>query len=245
LDKFVDLDYGYMTTDLELKAQTRSERDDKAKKVREAGFVPANVYGPGAPNKNIKIKEIDFKHIFDIAGESHLINLVIDGEPTVKVIVKDVQKDPTRDKVIHVDFYRVDMKKKITTEIPLNFIGEPKAVKELGGTLVKNMDSAEIRCLPGDLVDKIDVDLSGLNTFDDCIRMSDLKLPPGLELVGETNETVASVVEPAKEEEIIEEKEEVEEGAPAEEKEAEEEEKEEKGEKKSEDEGEKREESNR
>jgi large subunit ribosomal protein L25 len=201
-----------MATEIKLEVQSRSEENGKVKKIREAGFIPANVYGSGVDNKNIKVKELDFRRVFGMAGESHLIDLVIDGGEPVKAIVKDTQKSPTKDNVIHIDFYQVDMSKKITTEIPLNFIGESRGVKELGGTLIKNLDSLEVKCLPGNLVDKIDVDLSGLNNFHDAVRANDINLPEGMELISDTNETVVSVIEPVKEEERVEEVEEAAEG---------------------------------
>lgn len=199
--KFADLHYNIiMATEIKLSAELRKEKDNNVNKIRREGFLPANIYGSGMENKNIKIKNLDFEKVFNAAGESHLINLEVDGKEPLKVIVKDVQKDPVKDNIIHVDFYQVNMSKKIHTEIILNFIGESKAVKELGGTLIKHTDSIEIKCLPGDLVDRIDVDLSNLNNFHDTVKAGDLKLPKGVELAGNTDETIAIVLEPAKEE---------------------------------------------
>jgi large subunit ribosomal protein L25 len=197
-----------MTKEIKLDAQLRDEKNGNMNKIRKEGFLPANVYGFGMENKNIKVKSIDFERVFSAAGESHLINLEIGGKEPLKVIVKDVQKDSVKDNIIHVDFYQVDMNKKIHTEIILNFIGESRAVKELGGVLIKNADSIEIKCLPGNLVDRIDIDLSNLNNFHDSVKAGDLKLPPGVELVGDADETIVIVLEPAKEE-IKEEKVEV------------------------------------
>ena len=187
---------------IKLKAELRNEKNGKAKKIRKNGFVPAVIYGAGAQSQSVKVKETDFKRVFDSAGESHLIDLAIGSKPSVKVIVKDIQKHFLKDNIIHVDFYQVDMKEKITTEIPLNFIGESKAVKELGGTLIKSIDSINVECLPGDLVDKIDVDLSSLNNFHDFIRLNDLKMPKGMELVSHSDEIVVSIAPPVKEEVI-------------------------------------------
>jgi large subunit ribosomal protein L25 len=185
-----------MTTKVQLKAQVRSESNGKAKKVRSTGFIPAVVYGFGVANKNIKVKKHDFEKVFATAGEFNLIDLSVgDDASPVKVIVKDVQRDNLSSDFIHVDFYQVDMTKKITTEIPLNFIGEAKAIKEFGGTLVKNMDSVEVECLPGDLVSHIDVDISVLENFDQFIRLNDLVLPKGITLANDTNEAVVGVVE--------------------------------------------------
>jgi large subunit ribosomal protein L25 len=185
---------------IKLEALSRDEQNGKAKKIRKNGFVPAVIYGAGAQSQSVKVKEADFKRVFNLAGESHLIDLAVDNKPSAKVIIKDIQKDFLKDNVIHIDFYQVDMKEQITTEIPLNFIGESKAVKELGGTLIKSIDSINVKCLPGDLVDKIDVDLSGLNNFHDFIRLNDLKMPQGMELVSHSDEIVVSIAPPVKEE---------------------------------------------
>jgi large subunit ribosomal protein L25 len=119
------------------------------------------------------------------------------------------------------------MKEKVTTEIPFEFVGEAKAVRELGGMLMREMDSIKVECLPSDLVDHIDVDLSVLATFDDVITVADLALPAGFELKRNNPEDlVAKVIEP-KVQEVEEEKpaeETVEAAAPTEDKEKEKEE---------------------
>lgn len=190
-----------MTTKVQLKAQLRSENNGKAKNIRAAGFIPAVIYGFNQASRNIKVKKHDFLKAFAIAGEFNLVDLSINEAPAEKVIIKDVQRDGLTSAVIHVDFYQVDMAKKIIAEIPLNFIGEAKAIKELGGTLVKNMAAVEVECLPGDLVSHIDVDISVLANFDQFIRLHDLTLPRGITLAQETNEAVVGVVETKAEEE--------------------------------------------
>lgn len=188
-----------MTAEIKLEAQTREAGTVKAKRSSKEGFILANIYSGGKDSKNLKVKKVDFQRVFAVAGESNLIDLVIDGKESEKVIVKEIQKDPVKDSVLHVDFYKVDMKQKITTEIPLNFVGEAKAVKELGATLAKNMDKVEVECLPGDLVNNIDVDISVLKNIHDAIRLNDLVLPAGMTLVGTTNDVVASAIETKKE----------------------------------------------
>lgn len=204
--------------EIKLAAQSRDEKNGGAKRIRTKGFVPAVIYGQGIKVRSLKIKQLDFERVFTIAGESNLIDLTIGKEKPIKVIIKDTQKDRIKENVIHVDFYQVNMNKKITTEIPLNLIGESKAESELGGTLMKNMDSIEVTCLPGDLIDHIDVDLSELKNLGDAIRIGDLNLPNNITVASEQNEVVVSALEPQKAEEI--EKEEVkEEGEAAEEEE--------------------------
>ena len=194
-----------MDKKITLKAQIRNNNSNVQDKKQVNSYIPAVIYGRNIKNQNLLINENDFNHIYSIAGESNLINLEINNKPPVKVLVKDVQKNPIKDNFIHIDFYKVDMNKKITAEIPLNFIGESKAVKELGGMLVRNMDVIEIECMPNDLVNNINVDLSTLNLLNDVIYISDLKLSDGLKMISEINKVIISVVEPIKEEEAAEE----------------------------------------
>jgi len=132
----------------------------KPGKVRADGFVPAVIYGSGTENRNIVVKKNQLDKIYARLGETSLIDLSVDGGEASKVIFKDVQRDPLSNQIIHIDFYAVDMKKPIEIELPLRFTGEAKAVKELGGTLITNLDSLEVRCLPGDLLDYFEIDLA-------------------------------------------------------------------------------------
>lgn len=186
-----------MIKQIKLKAQLRKE---KGGKILTRGLIPAIMYGSGIEPQKLKVKSLDFENVFALAGESHLIDLDIEDKEPAKVIVKDIQKNAVKNKIIHVDFYKVDMKKEIVAQIPLRFVGESKAVKELGGILIKNLDTLEVECLPSDLVDYIEVDLSVLNAIRDVVRVNDLKLPKGMSPVSETNEVAVSVAEPAKEE---------------------------------------------
>lgn len=214
-----------MTNELKLAAEIRAEKNGKAKKILNQGYIPAVIYGSGMENMNLKIKKHDFERAYEIAGESNLVELAIAGEEPMKVIIKEIQRSGVKNGIIHADFYKVDMKKKIFVEIPLNFTGEAKAVKELGGTLVKNLDAVEVECLPGDIIKEIEVDLNKLETFGDVIKLSDLKMPADIELASQDDLVVASVLEPRAEEEVKEEAPAPEEAVPA--KEGEEENKEE------------------
>jgi|WetSurMetagenome_2_1015567.scaffolds.fasta_scaffold03831_8 large subunit ribosomal protein L25 len=185
---------------LKLEVQKRDEKEN-INAILEAGFVPAIVYGPKVKaNKMVKVKSNELKKILSAAGESTLIELVVDGKSEGKVLIKEDQRDPVKDTLIHVDFYEVDMAKEIHTEIPLHFVGDSKAVKELSGVLIRSINEIEVRCLPADLVNHIDVDISALVTFNDVIKIHDLKLPNGIKLVHETDDVVAIVAEPKAEE---------------------------------------------
>ena len=185
---------------LKLEAQKRDKKEN-VKEIIKAGFVPAVVYGPHLKtNKLLKAAVNDLRKIIAAAGESTLIDLIVDGKFEGKVLIKEEQRDPVKDTLIHLDFYEVDMSKEIHAGIPLRFIGESKAVKELSGVLIRSINEIEVRCLPADLVNHLDVDISPLNTFDDVIKIHDLKLPKGIKLIRETDDVVAIVAEPKAEE---------------------------------------------
>ena len=173
----------------------KAEKREKNEKL-PADIIPAVLYGKDIESQSLKLKKVDFEKAFSSAGESNLIDLDINGV-TVKVLVKDLQRDVLKYTFTHVDFYQVNMKEKITAEIPLHFIGESKAIKELGGMLMKEINDLEIECLPSDLVDHIDINISVLATFDDVIKIGDLTLSKSFRLVhNHPSDVVAVVVEP-------------------------------------------------
>jgi len=191
-----------MSNKIKLNAKTR-EKKENINSIKAAGYIPVVVYGPGVENQNLKINKVEFEKVYNLAGESNLIDLIVEKNEPIPVLVKDIEKNPIKNTVIHVDFYQVDMNKQVTAEIQLNFIGEPRAIKEVGAFLVKNIDTLEVKCLPGNLVDKIDVDISGLEKFNDALRVGDIKLPEGIVVTQSSHEIVVTVVEPHKEEVIV------------------------------------------
>jgi len=181
----------------------QAEKREKNEKL-SVDFIPAVLYGNGIENQILKLKKINFEKIFATAGESNLISLDFGSGP-VNVLIKAFQRDVLKHTFSHVDFYQVNMKEKVTTEIPLHFINESKAVRELGGMLMRSINEIQVECLPNDLIDHIDVDISVLNTFDDMIQVKDLPIPKTLEITNNNLEdVVVAVTEPR--EQIEEEK---------------------------------------
>lgn len=187
-----------------LSAKKREITGKKVKQLRQKGLIPAVLYGRNIKPESISIEKIKFIKIFNEAGTSSLIDLKIDSDKSFKVLSHEPQRDPVTGDPIHVDFYRVRMDEKIRTEIPLNFTGESEAVKQLEGNLVTNKDAIEVECLPTDLISKIEVDISSLKTFEDTIKISDLKLPDSIEILHDQDEIIALVEEPRSEEELAE-----------------------------------------
>lgn len=185
-----------------LEAKLRTKTGKAVSQIREKGLIPAVMYGRGQDSVTLEVNEQAFLKAFRVAGESTLIDLVIDGKPS-KVLVQDVAHDALTDKIIHADFHKVSLTEKLHAKIPLVFVGESKAVKGLGGMLIKNVDELEVECLPTALVHEIPVDISKLDGFGDIIHLKDIVVPPGIvvkHLHGE--DPIASVAEPRSEEEL-------------------------------------------
>jgi len=173
------------------------KRDPKASlsDIRKEGKMPAVFYGKKEESTPIMLSYAVFEKTLKDAGESTIIHL--DGEGVdVDVLIHDVDLDPVTDKPRHADFYAIEKGKKIEIDVPLEFIGVAPAVKTLGGVLVKVMHEIKIEALPKDLPQKIEVDISSLNTFEDVITAKDIKLPNGVEVKENGEEVIVSVYEP-------------------------------------------------
>jgi len=184
-----------------IQATKREVVGKPVKNLRKAGKLPAVLYGFNTANTQIEIDLKEFISAFKSAGESTVVNLVVDGK-TFPVLIHEVQNHYLNDRPIHVDFYAVNMTEKVKVHVPLRFIGESAAVKALGGTLVKSLSEVEVECLPADLPNHLEVDISSLNTFEDAIRLSDLKIPGKVELAGSKEEVIVTVAAPRTEEEM-------------------------------------------
>jgi large subunit ribosomal protein L25 len=192
-----------MNKAITLKAETREVTGKKVEKLREKDIIPAVMYGHKIAAQNLSVNYLDFKRAYDKAGESSLIELET-GDKKVNVLVHDTQVDPMSGKFSHIDFFQVNMKEEVETEIPLEFVGEAPAVKELGGVLVKSLDEVTVKCLPADLPEKFEIDIAKLATFDDSISVKDLNIPERVELLTDPETVIVSVQEPRTEEELSE-----------------------------------------
>lgn len=170
---------------------------EKAKDVRINKKVPGVIYGSKEKNTPITANAKELRSLFAQAGHSNVIDINIEGsEKPIKAIIHDLQFDPLSDEITHVDFFAIDMKKKITTSIPIKLVGISEAVKTFGGMLITNRNEINIKCLPGDLMPFIEVDISSLATLNDSIKMKDLKVPETIEILEDMDQTVAHVEEP-------------------------------------------------
>lgn len=187
---------------LSLTVMPREATGKKVRALRTQGKIPAVLYGHGITATNVMVEYQQFEKVYTQAGESTLVDLSVDGKPPVKALIYDVTHDPVSNQFTHVDFHQVRMDEKLTANVPLKFIGDAPAVKELSAIFVTQLDELEIRCLPGDLVHEIEVDISNLKQFDDAVHVSDVVVPKGIEVLNQPDTVVAVVQEPRSEKEV-------------------------------------------
>jgi len=185
-----------------LTAQPRAELGKIVDRLRHKKLIPAIVYGHGLKSQAVSVEAGQFQKIYRQAGSSSLIDLTIGDQAPVKVLIHDLQRHPSKQDIIHVDFYQVKMTEKLETEIELNFINEAPSVKEQGGIFIRSIDRVKVTCLPAELVHQIDVDISVLKSFEDRIHISDIKPPKGITILDKPEEVVASVTPPRSEAEL-------------------------------------------
>lgn len=152
-----------------------SEARDVAVKTREIRIskkIPAVVYGHGLTPKAITVDNSEFLKVFRKAGGTHLVALTIDGK-VQNVLIHETQRDPVRGDFWHIDFFAVNIKEKIHVQIPVTLIGKSQAVVE-GAEVVQNLHTLDVKVLPADLVDSIEVDISALVKVGDVVHVADI-----------------------------------------------------------------------
>lgn len=189
-------------SDIILKATLRDLEKNNLKENRKNGLIPAVLYGQKAESQNLWVDKKSFAKVFTAAGENTIVELDIEGKKKENVLIYDFQEDVLTDEFMHIDFYRVDMAKKIEAEVPINLIGEAPAVKEKGGVLVGNMDHITVKCFPGDIPHSFDLDVSKLVTFEDHITVADLSVSDKVEIELNPETVIALVTPPRSEEEL-------------------------------------------
>jgi large subunit ribosomal protein L25 len=173
------------------------------RRLREAGKVPAVVYGKGRESTAVEMDAKAFELLYRAAGRSSLVQLTVGDGRAESAIIKSVQRNPLTGRALHVDFFLVDLKATMEVEIPLTFTGTAPAIDAIGGTLLTNLSQVKVRALPGDLPHEITVDLSPLVDLDAAIHISDIVTAENVQVLGEPDELVAKVLPPRVEEEPV------------------------------------------
>lgn len=188
-----------------LTAERRTVLGKHVKQLRRQGWVPGVMYGHGFEAIPLQFENRSLSKLLSHVSGSQLVSVqVTDRKEPEMALVRDVQRDPIRGDVLHVDFYRVEMTERLTAEIPLTLVGESPVIQQHEGILLQGISAIEVECLPGDLVDEVAVDLSDLEEIGQGVYVRDLAIPSGIEVLTDTDEMIVRIVALA-EEEVIEE----------------------------------------
>lgn len=183
-----------------LNADVRTETGKGvARKLRFAGKVPGVIYGHGRQPQPLSIDAREFERLAErVRITSTVIELALGGK-TARTLVRELQRDPIKRTVLHVDFQELVAGEKVNVTVPLRFVGTPEGVKTGGGILEEIVHSLHVECDPANIPDHIDVDVSTL-TIGHSLHVSDLRLPEGIEVTDDAEQTVAIVSAPKAEE---------------------------------------------
>ena len=189
---------------VEIAVTVRAEVGKKAtRRLRTRGQVPAVIYGRGADPIAVSVDEAAFGHSVPAAGRySTLINVKIEGAETDSptVMVKDLQYDLVDQRIVSIDFQRISLQEMIHTHVPIRHTGESPGVKR-GGIIDQVQHDIMVECLPTDMPDHLEVDISGLE-ISDSVRVKDLIVPSGVKVMAPEDEVVIVIAAPVREEEV-------------------------------------------
>jgi large subunit ribosomal protein L25 len=183
-----------MMEEIVLNMEPRTIVGKQVKALRREGNVPAVLYSRRGEPVILQANNRELLRVLQRAGGSRLVKLNIAGEKDAPMaLVREVQREPIKGSVLHVDFFGVSMTEAIKVEIPIRYEGASPAVTRNEGVLIHSMDSIEIECLPGDLIDSVSIDVSTLQKVGDVIRVSDLTVPAAVKLLADPEAAVARV----------------------------------------------------
>ncbi len=182
-----------MAERIELKVEKRAVLGKKVKFLRNKGVVPVHLFGHNVESAALQGDAAILGKVVSQAGHTRLINLKIGKTDKVKpVMVREVQKDPIKGNLLHVDFYEVNMAEKIKVEVPIMIVGESPALKIRENMLYQTLSSLHIECLPDKMLDRIPVDISSILEVDQAIHVKDVNLPD-ITILNDGDLTIAKV----------------------------------------------------
>ncbi|WP_066925834.1 50S ribosomal protein L25 [Murdochiella massiliensis] len=186
-------------TEYKLNAMKREgSGKNRVDKLRAAGQIPAVIYQKGEENELVQVKDLEFAHVYNKAGSSSLVDLVVDSD-TKKVLIKEVQRHPYRNEVLHVDFQGVRMDEAVRLMVPVVLLHRDE-IRVQPSILLQMIDEIEVECLPGDIPAQAEVDVENMQ-IGDVITIADLDVSKNekVNVLVDENEPVASLNEPQEE----------------------------------------------
>jgi large subunit ribosomal protein L25 len=190
---------------VELNVSPRPVLGKKVKRLRREGIIPANVYGRALDSVAIQVVRDDLVRVVRSAGRNEIVYLRLDGEEPRPTFVRQIQRNPVTDAILHVDFYQISLAEKVRIEVPLALVGTAPAEQTHGGTLLHSLDSITVEGLPTDIPSVIEVEVSGLEEIDASIHVGELSVPDQVTVLSDPEVVVAKIAPPHVEKEVEEE----------------------------------------
>jgi large subunit ribosomal protein L25 len=188
-----------------IKADKRGDfGKNPARRMRREGKIPVILYGPSVENTALVMEKRDiFEILKSESGDNTVFKVSFDSK-TSDVMIKEIQKDPVTDEILHADLIQIAMDKAIRVSVPIVSVGEAIGVKAEGGFVDFVTREVEIECLPKDIPDQIEIDISGLH-LNQSLQVEDIVSPEGAEILSDPNTVIVHIETPMAEEEVVEE----------------------------------------
>ena len=190
-----------------LQIQKRTTEGKKVKTLRNQGITPIHLYGSEFDSASMQVKMSELINILNLAGFSSPITLN-DGKNDIIAFAREVQRHPLTEQILHVDFQIVGKDDQVEVEVPINLIGESPAVKNLGGVLIKLMETIRVSSKVGSVPKSLELDISVIESLEQSILVGEIEIAEGVQIVSDETFAVARVIPPrieVEEEEVEEE----------------------------------------
>ena len=188
-----------------LKLERREVTGKKVKRLRRAGIIPAHVYGADIQPASLQADERELNRLLPQVGANIPVSVEYDGQDGENIcFVREVQRHPVSDEVIHVDFMRVDVTRAVSAEVPLALVGTSAAVSQMAGTLLQSLQTLLIEALPMNMPAEIPVDISVLSELDSSLSVRDITVPGDVSVLNDPDDAVLRVAAPRLEAETFE-----------------------------------------
>ncbi|MBF8266606.1 MAG: large subunit ribosomal protein [Dehalococcoidia bacterium] len=176
---------------------TRDVLGKKVETLRRKGITPLHLYGKGMSSRSLQADGSTLIKLISQVGHHIPVYLKLDGGKERELaFVREIQRHPVTNRILHADFYRVDVRQSIKGEVPITLVGEAPAVQVHRGTLIQNLHRISVECLPMDMPERIEVDISILVELNQSLRVSDLTLGPGITITSDLEEVIVRVSPP-------------------------------------------------
>ena len=181
----------------EIKLSKRSIHGKKVANLRRTGIMPVHLYGGDSESLSLQGDSAELNKLLPRIGMNIPVSVIVDDDNSKQIcFVREVQRHPLTENILHVDFLRVDVKSKITASVPIEILGDSPAVRLLGGTVIQNMQGITVEALPLNVPELISIDISSLEDFETAIHISDISVGDDVTIVNPSDALVVRVSPP-------------------------------------------------